>query len=389
MAKDQNNQTNENKATASKGKKPTVTKTTVTKKTSAGKTDTTENKISVSKTSTNKVHTTDSRNNTKKPNTNSSRTGIGKSSTTGSKNNTGRSSTAGSKTGGAKTQQQNNHKRKKKSGLSGGQKTIIVASVFGILMAIIITCIMRGSLLSTTQIAGEYYLDTNFDIYNFVEPKNEKAYLVFDNASFQPDGIGDYEIEYTVQCGKLKTKKTITIHVADADTPMISGPDELTVLVGDEIRWADHYQVIDSQPGLEESIVSSNTIDTSQSSIQSTTLSVVDWYNNSSTKDIQVIVLDLQGEFYYAAKAARQYKLDLGISTSSSELYVYTSEENITYVLAASDSVYTFDEDGNCSVYEYDSENETESSAFADLVTTIITDGKIVDAFSISDFIVN
>lgn len=290
------------------------------------------------------------------------------------------------KTSAARQNHSNNRRRKKKRGLSGTQRSIIASLVFGVLMAVIITCIMRGSILSTTQIAGEYYLGTNFDIHNFVETKNEKAYLVFDNASFQPESIGEYKIEYTVQCGKLKTKKKIKIHVADSDTPLISGPDEITVLAGDEIHWADFYQVIDSQPGLEESILSSVTIDTSQTGMHATTLRVVDWYNNSSTKDIKVNVKDLKGKFYYAAKAARQYKIDLGISTSASELYVYTSDENTTYVLTAQNVVYTIHDDGTCNAYEYDIDSEAEVTAFKDLITMIITDGERVEPFSISDF---
>lgn len=324
----------------------------------------------------------------KKTGSNKSRTAsTGKASSSAKQSATGKRNSSGNRSTMSKTNHRGSQKKKKKRGLSGAQKSLIAALVFGVLMAIIITCIMRGSLLSTTQIAGEFYLGTNFDINNFVETKNEKAYLVFDNASFQPDSIGEYKIEYTVQCGKIKTKKKITIQVADADTPMITGPDEITVLVGEEIRWSDFYQVIDSQQGLAESIISSNTIDTSQVGIQSTTLRVVDWYNNSSTKDITVAIRDLQGKFYYAAKAARQYKIDLGVSTKASELYVYSTGENTTYVLIGTDTVYTIDENGSCSAYEYDLENEAEVSAFGELITAIITDGEIVDVFSISDFI--
>lgn len=377
MSENKKHSTNENKKTGSQVKKPTVTKTTVTKNSQKGQ--------SGSKTGTSKRHTS----NGTKASTATNRTSAGKTSASNNRTSTTRNNTNTNKnrTGATKSNHSSNQRRKKKRGLSGAQKSLIAALVFGVFMAIIITCIMRGSLLSTTQIAGEFYLGTNFDINNYVETKNEKAYLIFDNTSFQPDGIGDYKVEYTVQCGKIKTKKKVTIHVADADTPMITGPDEITVLIGEEIRWADYYQVIDSQQGLEESIVSSNTIDTSQTGIQATTLRVVDWYNNSSTKDITVVIRDLQGKYYYAAKAARQYKIDLGISTKASELYVYTSEENITYVLIGTDSVYTINEDGACSAYEYDIDSETETAAFEDLITSIITDGESVNVFSISDFI--
>lgn len=378
MANNQNNQTNENKKAGSQVKKPTVTKTTVKKSNDSGKVN---SKTTGNKTGTKTTTTAGNRTGTSKTATTGNRTGTSKTATTGNRTGTSKTATSGNKTG------TNRKKRKKKKGLSGAQKSLIVAAVFGLLMAMIITCIMRGSLLSTTQIAGEFYLDSYFDINNFVETKNEKAYLIFDNASFQPESIGDYEIEYTVQYGKLKTKKKITIHVADADTPLISGPEKIAVLVGEEIQWADYYQVIDSQPGLEESIVSNVVVDTSQVGRQTVTLRVTDWYNNSSTKEITVIVKDLQGKYKYTAKAVRQYKIDYGISTNASVFYVYTSKENTTYVLLGTNVIYIFNEDGTCSEYEYDTENETEIAAFQELLTEIMTDGEQVEVLSISDFI--
>lgn len=389
MAINQNIQTNEHKRVQANAKKPTVTKATVTKS-NAQKQGTGSKPNAGTKPGTGSKPNMGTKSGTgNKPNT-GIKPGTGnKPNAAGNRSVTGKSGVkkpAKSLLDSKKNDKRNTDRnRRKKRSMSGSGKSLIAALLFGIIMALIITCIMRGSMLSTTQIAGEYYLDTNFDIYNFVEPKNEKAVLIFDNSSFQPDGIGDYEIEYTVQCGKLKTDKKITIHVADADTPLISGPDQLTVLLGEEIHWADFYQVTDSQPGLAESLTASPEIDTGRTGTQTTTLKVVDWYNNSSTKDIQVLVQDLQGKYYYAAKAARQYKLDMGISTNASVLFVYPKDHE-TYVLADSDIVYTVAEDGSCSTYEYDAENDSEVSAFSELVTTIKENGEEVNILSVSDF---
>lgn len=265
--------------------------------------------------------------------------------------------------------------------------TLIGALIVGILLAIIITGVMRANLLKTRQIAGEYYLGTNFDISNYVEPENEKAVIIFDNASFQPEGIGEYKVEYTVQCGKLKSTKKITINVADADIPLISGPDTLAVIVGEEICWSDYYRVVDSQPNLEEALVAAPAVDTSEVGQQEITLSVVDWYNNSSTKTVTVKILDLQGKYLYAAKAARKYKQEQGLTASSSGLYVYTADkDNLTYVLVDDNVIYTFADQETCNLYEYDVMDETAVNAFSELIIEIKTNGEKVDVVSISDF---
>jgi len=257
--------------------------------------------------------------------------------------------------------------------------TFVPALILGLIMAFIASAIIKGSLLKVKKTNNEYVLGTTFDIYNYVEPVNDKAYIEYDKTEFSPKEIGTYEIKYKVVRGKLKKRRKIKISVIDADIPLIEGPDEISFIIGEKCDFRDYYGVSDSEPNLVEKLKSSMDIDTSVTGTYNITLSVTDWYNNSSTKEIVVKVYDIEGEAVYAAKAVRAYKIAMGVETDAANIYVYAAEDGDAerYVLL-NESLYEINADGKCSEYTYDFSDKSQIEIYQQLLIDVKEQGDII-----------
>lgn len=182
-------------------------------------------------------------------------------------------------------------KKKKQAPRLNAKRVLLAALVVGIFLAVIITVIMRSSMLKVKQIETKYNMGDSFDISNYFEPDSNDAKLIFDKDSFNPTKLGEYTVEFTVQRGKLKKSKKGTINVVDEVNPYIDGPDEIDVAVGQEINWGDYYNVTDDDPDIQSKLTSMSEVDTSTARPVSVTLTVTDWAGNSSMKKITVNVL--------------------------------------------------------------------------------------------------
>ena len=168
---------------------------------------------------------------------------------------------------------------------------VMAALVVGIVLALVITMIMRSSMLRVKQIQTDYNMGDIFDITNYIEPDSNDARLEYDNSEFAPDKLGKYTIKYKIGRGKLsKTKKTV-INVVDEVNPYIDGPDEIDVSMGTDINWSDYYNVTDEDPDVQDSLKASQDVDTSKERTVTVTLTAEDWAGNKASRQITVNVL--------------------------------------------------------------------------------------------------
>lgn len=198
---------------------------------------------------------------------------------TGTKSSSGRSTTARASASARKRREQ-----------IQSRNIIIAAVVVGLLFALIVTFVMRASMLKVKQIETDYNIGDTFNITSFFEGKSKKTKIEFDNKSFVPDKLGTYKLEFTVRRGKLSTTKKKTINVVDVEKPYIDGPESIEVMLGEKIVWSDYFDVIDADPDIADKLTVTDVIDTSAVEIYNTTLTVTDWGGNESTKDITVFV---------------------------------------------------------------------------------------------------
>lgn len=169
-------------------------------------------------------------------------------------------------------------------------KVMGAAVILGLVLALIITLIMRASMLRSHQIQTDYNVGDVFDINNYFAAGSSKAKIEYDNAEFEPDELGEYTVRYKVVRGKMSKTKKGKINIVDDVSPYISGPDTIEVTVGSEINWADYYSVTDEDPDIQGKLKASPEVDTSKTGVVDVTLTVSDWAGNTSTKKITVDV---------------------------------------------------------------------------------------------------
>lgn len=169
-------------------------------------------------------------------------------------------------------------------------KVMGAAVVLGLILALIITVVMRATMLRSHQIQTDYNVGDVFDINNYFAAGSSKAKLVYDNAEFEPDELGEYTVSYKVVRGKMSKTKKGKINVVDDVSPYISGPDTIEVTAGSEINWEDYYSVTDEDPDIQSKLKASPEVDTSKTGEVDVTLTVSDWAGNTSTKKITVDV---------------------------------------------------------------------------------------------------
>lgn len=183
----------------------------------------------------------------------------------------------------------------KKKGNNGYQldarKVISAAAILGVVLALIITAIMRAGMLRVRQIESEYEIGDIFSINNFFEPVSDNAKVTYDG-EFHPGKLGKCTVKFKVTRGKMSKTKKGKINVVDSVSPYIDGPDDITVSVGDEINWSDYYNVTDSDPDIQSALKSTTDVDTSKVNIVNTILTVTDWAGNTSTKTVKVNIVN-------------------------------------------------------------------------------------------------
>lgn len=168
---------------------------------------------------------------------------------------------------------------------------VVAALVVGIVLALVITMIMRSSMLRVKQIQTDYNMGDIFDITNYIEPDSNDARLEYDNSEFVPDKLGKYTIKYKIRRGKLSKTKKAVINVVDEVNPYIDGPDEIDVSMGTDINWSDYYNVTDENPDVQDSLKASQDVDTSKERTVTVTLTAEDWAGNKASRQITVNVL--------------------------------------------------------------------------------------------------
>lgn len=181
-------------------------------------------------------------------------------------------------------------KEKKKTWQPGDGWYLVGAVVVGLILAFVVSGIMKSEMLKTNQKETEYNIGDIFDINNYVESDTDGAVLSCDSQSVAPDALGEYDVSYTIRKGKLTKKKKITINVVDNDKPYISGEDEIEVPLGEDIVWSDYFDVKDEDPDIAEKLTAEPDVDTSAEGTTEVTLSVTDWAGNSTSKTVTVKV---------------------------------------------------------------------------------------------------
>ena len=210
-----------------------------------------------------------------------------KSVSSGSK--TRRPANSRSSTGSGKKSAQSRNKKKRYE--LNTKMMVVAALVVGIVLALVITMIMRSSMLRVKQIQTDYNMGDIFDITNYIEPDSNDARLEYDNSEFVPDKLGKYTIKYKIRRGKLSKTKKAVINVVDEVNPYIDGPDEIDVSMGTDINWSDYYNVTDEDPDVQDSLKASQDVDTSKERTVTVTLTAEDWAGNKASRQITVNVL--------------------------------------------------------------------------------------------------
>ena len=210
-----------------------------------------------------------------------------KSVSSGSK--TRRPANSRSSTGSGKKSAQSRNKKKRYE--LNTKMMAVAALVVGIVLALVITMIMRSSMLRVKQIQTDYNMGDIFDITNYIEPDSNDARLEYDNSEFAPDKLGKYTIKYKIRRGKLSKTKKAVINVVDEVNPYIDGPDEIDVSMGTDINWSDYYNVTDEDPDVQDSLKASQDVDTSKERTVTVTLTAEDWAGNKASRQITVNVL--------------------------------------------------------------------------------------------------
>ena len=210
-----------------------------------------------------------------------------KSVSSGSK--TRRPANSRSSTGSGKKSAQSRNKKKRYE--LNTKMMVVAALVVGIVLALVITMIMRSSMLRVKQIQTDYNMGDIFDITNYIEPDSNDARLEYDNSEFAPDKLGKYTIKYKIRRGKLSKTKKAVINVVDEVNPYIDGPDEIDVSMGTDINWSDYYNVTDEDPDVQDSLKASQDVDTSKERTVTVTLTSEDWAGNKASRQITVNVL--------------------------------------------------------------------------------------------------
>lgn len=182
-------------------------------------------------------------------------------------------------------------KRQSKPVISG-KMMIAGAVIVGVILAFVVSAIMRASMLKVRQIETEYDINDIFSIYNYIEPDSNDAVLELEGEGIQPDKLGEYEVKYTIRRGKLSKKKKAVIVVSDSVAPYIDGNSEIDVAVGSTINWSDYYDVTDADPDIQDKLTSSADVSTDEVKSFFVTLSVTDWAGNTSSKEVTVNVVD-------------------------------------------------------------------------------------------------
>lgn len=184
-------------------------------------------------------------------------------------------------------------KKRKKAKALGYGWYLGGAVVVGLILAFVVSAIMRASMLKVEQIKTEYNAGDIFDIDSYFKPKSDEAEIVYDGSMPEPKELGDYTVEYTVRRGKLSKKKKGTINVVDSVKPYIDGDSEIDVPLGKEIVWSDYFDVEDADPDILSKLTSSSDVDTSEKNTVKVTLSVTDWAGNTSSKTVTVNVREM------------------------------------------------------------------------------------------------
>lgn len=196
--------------------------------------------------------------------------------------------------GGTTTKRNAQHKKSSQKRVQrkiSTRQMVAASIVVGLILAFVITFIMRANMLRVKQIATDFNIGDVFDITNYIEADSNDAKLVYDTENFKPDKLGKYKIKYKVVRGRLSATKTASLNIVDEVTPYIDGPDEIEVAVGSEINWSDYYTVTDEDPDIQDKLKSSIDIDTGSARAVTTTLNVTDWAGNQSSKKITVNIM--------------------------------------------------------------------------------------------------
>lgn len=265
--------------------------------------------------------------------------------------------------------------------------SLLPAIIIGIILALIVSSIIKSSMLKVEIVNYEYSLGTTFDINNYVKPVKDNVHIEFDDSEFSPTDIGTYKIKYKVVKGKLSKKRRLKLSVIDDTIPQINGYDEIAIVVGEECDYSEYFDVIDADPDISSKITAGTDIDTSIPGRYKVVLSVTDWYNNTAIKEIVVNVYDVEGEAVYAAKALRRYKLDMGVATDVEKIYVYAEDTNSSsrYALV-NNLLYYIDDDGKCKQYSYDEGDSKSLEKYQQLVDTVKDGGTFISIDEVYGF---
>ena len=187
------------------------------------------------------------------------------------------------------------------------KKTIVILFISGLLL--LTGC--RPPFEPVTSLRKPFLsINEEYDPLELISD-SEDAGLIFEVLEDKIDITtpGDYSVTYVIYSPNRKQHVTreITVSVADELPPVLTVEDSITLKQGNLFNIADYATAIDDRDGdLKDKITYNGTLNTFKTGEYIITVSVSDRFNNSSSKEVAVIVTETE-EVDYAKLISGKY----------------------------------------------------------------------------------
>lgn len=193
-----------------------------------------------------------------------------------------------------------------------GKKRIkpVLISMVGIVIVIVTVVVLISRSMTAVDIVNtSVEAGSIVNTKDIITAKSDSASVTIDG-EIDTSQLGMYEISYNVSNGIFHLNKTILISIVDTTSPIIAGPEKLTMIAGQEFIPGDYYTVTDFEKNLAGNIVITPEIDTEKEGMQNVTLSVTDSSGNKGDLQVEVYVLNLTTNEEKVLQAINQYIAD-------------------------------------------------------------------------------
>lgn len=215
-----------------------------------------------------------------------------------------------------------------------------------------------------------------------LKPKSKNASLKI-NGKINTNILGDKKLSYTIRNGMFKVTRKFSVKVVDTTSPVIEGPDVITIMPNEMVDLSLYYTVEDFEDNLNKQIEISPKLSVETEGKKNVVLKVKDSSGNVGKKSVVIIVDKLTGNEKRVLEAINQYIVDGKsrdkILSSIKILKTTNSLNGVAYYIEVSyNTIYAIYYSGE--VVEYTS-NDAGGETVHDLMAYAVrTNGQAVDS---------